>query len=139
MVKLTNYPGYMGGCLWFEIPAELQSFVSGYLKSKLHEIPDVNERKLARTACSLGTVRKKEKYSADISASSTAGGVLFTFYMSFGEWRVGARPVHSSISTWRLVIAEILDEIRQYAYNVSPPGSLNTVLFQRQNAVQHPV
>lgn len=51
MVKLINYPGYMGGCLWFEI----------------------------------------------------------------------------------------LDEIRQYAYYVSPPDSLNTVLFQRQNAVQHPV
>ena len=87
MISLINKPAWREGGLWFVIPANLQAYVVPWIKSKLHEVSVMRDRKAYRSY-----ITKKGldcKYSQPIHA--THRGTYFDFYALYGEWRVGLR------------------------------------------------
>ena len=87
MISLINKPIWRAGGLWFVIPENLQAHVVPWIKSKLHEVSVMRDRKAYRSY-----ITKKglgDKYSQPIHA--THRGTYFDFYACYGEWRVGQR------------------------------------------------
>ena len=87
MISFINKPIWRAGGLWFVIPANLQAHVVPWIKSKLHEVSRMDDRKSYRSY-----ITKKglgDKYSQPIHA--THRSTYFDFYALYGEWRVGIR------------------------------------------------
>lgn len=109
MISLINKPAYRPGGLWFVIPDNLQAFVVPWIKSKLHEVSRMDDRKSYRSY-----ITKKgldNKYSQPIHA--THRGTYFDFYACYGEWRVGQRgAMHMNADDLK---AMILRSIEEYA------------------------
>jgi hypothetical protein len=108
-VSLINKPIYREGGLWFIIPANLQAYVVPWIKSKLHEVTVMRDRKSYRSY-----ITKKglgDKYSQPIHAASR--GYYFDFYALYGEWRVGDRDIAGANITE--LKAAILRSIEEYA------------------------
>lgn len=107
MISLINKPEYRPGSLWFVIPDNLQTYVVRWIKSKLHEVSRMDDRKSYRTYITKTAL--EEKYSRPIHAQSH--GSYFDFYALYGEWRVGTR----SGGHTEMLKAEILCSIEEYA------------------------
>jgi hypothetical protein len=108
-VSLINKPEWREGGLWFVIPADLQADVVPWIKSKLHEVTVMRDRKSYRSY-----ITKKgldNKYSQPIHA--THRGNYFDFYACYGEWRVGQRG--SMNMNAEALKAMILRSIEEYA------------------------
>ena len=109
MISLINKPAWREGGLWFVIPENLQAFVVPWIKSKLHEVSRMDNRKAYRSY-----ITKKglgDKYSQPIHA--THRGTYFDFYACYGEWRVGQRgAMHMNADDLK---AMILRSIEEYA------------------------
>ena len=109
IVSLINKPEWREGGLWFVIPDNLQAYVVPWIKSKLHEVTVMRDRKAYRSY-----ITKKglgDKYSQPIHATSR--GSYFDFYALYGEWRVGDRGVKAA--DVEQLKAAILRSIEEYA------------------------
>lgn len=116
MISLINTPVWRDGGLWFVIPANLQAYVVPWIKSKLHEVSRMDDRKAYRSY-----ITKKGldcKYSWPIHAAHY--GTYFDFYACYGEWRVGQRgAMHMNAEDLKAMILRSIEEYADVAQAIN--------------------
>lgn len=86
-VVLTNHRGSTGGSLWFEFRKDQNPFVIPWLKSKLHEVSNGQDRLGYRRQMTKKALA--EKYTHSIWARTSQAVGAFRIYACYGDWRCG--------------------------------------------------
>lgn len=105
-----NYVSLHGG-LWFVIPEELQEHVIPWMKSKMSEVPSIQNRRYYRRQMTKASLKSGE--GADIWWKSHLGNSLSAIYHRGGEWRIGYRG--AAVSLLDRIKDDFLQELRKFA------------------------
>lgn len=111
-VTFCNIPhsDQLGG-LWFVIPDDLQQHVIPWIKSKLHEVDNIADRKHFRRQLTKESLSSGDGH--DIWWKSHLGNTRSVIYHRDGIWRVGNRGAAASLM--QDIQEDFLAELKKYA------------------------